>query len=436
MKFSGKRLGWMAGCALVGALGGRLYYANLDAPVDSAPLISPMPNAYDTYIQAFAKLPNKINPTDGKETKALSFAERQTALEQDAEGLRLAAQAQTQMYLAPLPDFSRTDRHLAEFRALARLYAAEGEVRAEIGDKSGAMNSYLSAMTLGGQMPAGGTLIDRLVGIACQAIGRKRIWDAMDDWDAESLKMGAKRLEEILAADVPMAATFGAEKMGAQIEVPRLLNDPQALWQLTHSNQTPDADDEGDKRQPAAWAARINQQMFLFRYPKRSALNAYNPYLDKLIERARKPYARRGPLPGSPRDFVSTMFLPSFLQAELKNDVARTQNALLTLTLALRAYKAEHGAYPANLDELVSENYLTKIPADPFSPDGTAPLRVKFDGDKTLAYSVGPDGTDDGGQEIINYQELNGTPIAPGSRPQYEVREGSKGDIAAGVNLY
>lgn len=74
-------------------------------------------------------------------------------------------------------------------------------------------------------------------------------------------------------------------------------------------------------------------------------------------------------------------------------------------TLALAMYKTDHGRYPDDLTTLVPE-YLATIPIDPFSD---APLRYRLDSpNEYVLYSVGDDGTDDGGFGPHHEYELTG----------------------------
>lgn len=76
-------------------------------------------------------------------------------------------------------------------------------------------------------------------------------------------------------------------------------------------------------------------------------------------------------------------------------DVAQT---VVTTAIALKRYYLKHGNYPPHLDALVSE-YLPAIPLDPV--DGK-PLRYRPEPDGSfLLYSVGPNGTDDGGNPAL-----------------------------------
>ena len=108
-----------------------------------------------------------------------------------------------------------------------------------------------------------------------------------------------------------------------------------------------------------------------------------------------------------------------------------TQNALLAVSFALRAYRLDHGAYPATLAALTPA-YLSRVPDDPFAISG--PLRYKRQGGKYVLYSVGPDGKDNGGKPIFDPSK---PPPPAGSERDYRsaVRNNSVGDVVAGVNF-
>jgi hypothetical protein len=69
-------------------------------------------------------------------------------------------------------------------------------------------------------------------------------------------------------------------------------------------------------------------------------------------------------------------------------------NGATDAAIACERYRRRHGTLPQSLDELVPE-FLPRVPIDPF--DGQ-PLRYLVAEDGYLVYSVGPDGTDHGGQ--------------------------------------
>ena len=97
--------------------------------------------------------------------------------------------------------------------------------------------------------------------------------------------------------------------------------------------------------------------------------------------------------------FMASMFLPAYDRFVTQHFRAKADRRLAAVALALRLYAVEHGGkYPATLDELVPD-YLPAVPTDPFAA-GEKPLRyVVDDPEAPVVYSVGENGTDDGGSE-------------------------------------
>ncbi len=86
---------------------------------------------------------------------------------------------------------------------------------------------------------------------------------------------------------------------------------------------------------------------------------------------------------------------------------------LLASSLAVRAYCADEEGLPDSLQQLVPK-YLPTAPLDPYSH---GPLAYRRQGNGYLLYSVGPDGTDDGG-------------TLPLTRPSlWEPGDGTEGDL-------
>ncbi len=438
MRQIGKTVVWLVMGAVFAAVSGRLYYANNDPPADNFPVqVLPKPNALDTYREAFEKLPQKINPKSTYSPE-LSLKQRQAALEADAEGLRLAHLAQTQTFVFPRPPNLIVDpgfHYFAKLRALARLYAAQGETRLELGDERGAMNSYLDAMVMGQQQQNSGTIINRLVGFACQSIGRRYLWEHIHAWSGDEAKAGARRMETINAAYVPMSVNFAEERNIGVTTVRELLSDPKIFYQLQHAEQAAQnvtdaiasTGEVKQEREPSRVELYFWEQLYLFQFSKRDILRNYQTYLDAVIAQAKLPYAKRGPAPKLPLDPLLSTLAPAYPEVMFKDDLQKTQNVLLTIALALQAYKAEHGTYPETLKELCPA-YLTVLPADPFSRDGATPPLYRRTGDNYVLYSIGPDGKDDGGKAIQR-------PNPDGTGPNYNVTSESRGDIVAGKNL-
>jgi hypothetical protein len=84
---------------------------------------------------------------------------------------------------------------------------------------------------------------------------------------------------------------------------------------------------------------------------------------------------------------------------------------VLVIELSLRAYQLGHGRLPTRLSEMVPE-HLPSVPQDPF---GKGEMKYRLAGASYSLYSIGPDGSDDGGKRaaIQNGAEVGDfTPVA------------------------
>lgn len=80
--------------------------------------------------------------------------------------------------------------------------------------------------------------------------------------------------------------------------------------------------------------------------------------------------------------------------------------ALITAISVLR-YKADNGIYPKNLDRLIQQKYLTKLPRDPFS---AGPLIYNLLDDDFELYSIEKDFRDDGAGRFQGGNPISGIP--------------------------
>lgn len=86
----------------------------------------------------------------------------------------------------------------------------------------------------------------------------------------------------------------------------------------------------------------------------------------------------------------------SVRKAEMRHKRVIAHERLLAVELALRCYEYEQGHAPAGLDQLVP-NYIQHVPPDPFTG---RPVIYRPQGTDWLVYSVGEDGSDDGGKRV------------------------------------
>jgi len=103
---------------------------------------------------------------------------------------------------------------------------------------------------------------------------------------------------------------------------------------------------------------------------------------------------------GKPMAWVVYWFQARRLNANgaLKYNQMSARLRLLATELALRCYRSGHSNAPTSLTLLVPD-YLAAVPLDPFTQQ---PLIYRGRGTNWLLYSVGVDGTDDGGKRAPN----------------------------------
>lgn len=70
---------------------------------------------------------------------------------------------------------------------------------------------------------------------------------------------------------------------------------------------------------------------------------------------------------------------------------------MAAVALAIRLYEIDHGHWPTKLEDLVPK-YLPAVPDDPFLPPGTGKIRYLPSANPPRLYSVGDNGTDEGGE--------------------------------------
>ncbi len=428
----------LAGLVLVGYFWS-LAVNRLPAPL---PPSHPMPaiNARDYYIAANNALvdTNKINYAGARwiphtssdpDDHLYSLAAKEKLVAENAPALSLLHQGFQYPYQEiPSRSFSTAFPHYQHIRQMARFLSLDGQVKAAQGDWSGAVSAELDAVQMGETLPRGGPLIGMLVGVACQAIGRKHAWEAVPHLSGPEAQAARRRLESIRAAHVPFADTMQEEKWGTQSSLRELMAQPDWATQLSAGLSGHITTFSQD---PKAWAGNVASASYVRLIGKGRILTNNAQWMDAAIAQARQPYAAHLPPPPLPNDLVNQLLLPAYGKVRLNEVRSDTQNALLVTTLALQAYHRDHNAYPATLAALVS-GYLKAVPTDPFALSG--PLRYKLAGAKYVLYSVGPDAKDDGGKAIFDPTQPAPSPNNTND-PRRWTMDDSKGDVVAGVNL-
>lgn len=285
-----------------------------------------------------------------------------------------------------------------------------------------AFNGALDMMSFGTNIAGGGSLEARLQGIDCQRKGRILLWRMLPELTGAEASQAAERMEEAVQRHSPLQTTLRWER-DSGLAIRRDIF-KGFLWRW---ERAPVFANSFRETIPVFGPAVM--AIGLYKTSNHVILHNYSQYMDTIEEQWNRPYTPAVRAPAAPSDCVNQAFvkLPNSSKLRFDDIHCDTQNRLLAVALALHVFRAEHGAYPENLQALCPR-YLKQVPADPFQPKSAlhyGPLRKDY-----LLYSIGPDGVDQFGFAI-----WQGVPV-PGAKQQgVSATEESVGDIIAGYNL-
>lgn len=397
----------LAGVLLMFAgTGAWFWWKSLNAPAEiSIPARTKLSvNAYKFYVTAVNAMPDRARiERFGPGFELPDPAQLPDLVGTHAKSLRIARDGFQHTYRQPMARGDDPLPPLKDFVALAQLFRWEGVLRAGQKDWAGAVDSHLDAMRLGFDLPRGAPLAGRTRGNQSLALGRHGLWPLVLHLDGEQARTAARRLESLIAREVPMAESIQEELW----DLPKFL----AGRPGPRPRSAPDAFRFGTNR-----IDEFNQKARSFFYSQREMAANVARYYNDYISLVRMSYASRLPEPPLPDDPMSRVAIPNLRRIWVSTVSEQAQNHLLLVSLALQAYYKEHDSYPGSLSELIPD-YLSQIPEDPFALSGS--FRYLLQGSQYLLYSVGPDGKDDSGKAIH-------------SPPSNRISPESRGDIVAG----
>ncbi len=304
------------------------------------------------------------------------FEQASPALEKMREGLA------ADYYLLPeIGDMTMDMGYLSGWRELARVLAAQAKWYESQGKYDEAMNNYLCTARLGRVVGSDGLLVHGLVGSQVTPIGLEGMNSSVHSYhDPELLRNAVKTLKEIHENEAPLSTIFEFD------------------FRALDKNIWSDHYEVGlqDYMQSPSYSNEIDAALGLVGYRincLRFRLNS-GAYWDEFLQVVDLPlleFERRCPV--TPGDPLSQILYPS---SERGRTTFARKPAWLRgsiLSLAVRLYRVEHGAYPVSLDALVPD-YLEELLIDPFS---SKPFVYSKAGDDFRLYSLGDDKDDDGG---------------------------------------
>ncbi len=290
-----------------------------------------------------------------------------------------AARYPTDFHQGPLMPLE----HAYRLNGGARMLSLEAHVRAHRADPAGAARSIRATLMLGRSLKREPVTISMLVRIAYESIAISDLEDLLgtvrfSDEDLIGLQ------DDLRVADY--GENLYQAMLGERVWLVMAIEDPAAAL----------GDDE--PQDAMGWLTR------------RDAVALAMEHMAELVAAARKPWpqalqdAHQAQWELFQITDASAVNRIRYEAAELKflpismvfESVARIEaiNEAADAAIGIERFRRKHGKLPEKLDELVPE-FLPQVPIDPF--DGQ-PLRYVVDGDGCRVYSVGENGTDEGGE--------------------------------------
>jgi hypothetical protein len=203
------------------------------------PVPLPNPNRYNDFLKAASRVTGDVGSAETLDHDAL-----QALVSTNAESLRLLRLGLTRHCTLPadsaMTNVSGMLSDLLALKQLIRLLFEEGRLREMDNRPSDAAQSYLDAIRFGKEMSRGGFIINRLVGIACEAIGGDRLNKLVPKLTPQEARPVIAQLEEIDNTGVTWEEVLQNENRFSQYERGKGFNPITwmiALWQGRHQIQ-------------------------------------------------------------------------------------------------------------------------------------------------------------------------------------------------------
>lgn len=278
--------------------------------------------------------------------------------------------------------------YLADFRTGARLLKLEAALYADNGKPQPAADSITSMLGLARSLSKEPVLISQLVRLACQGLAvsaLEHVINKTEFTDEQLIKLSETMADgEDLSA---MHRAFAAERC---VGISTFKMPAAKILQLT----------DGGSSQPAVLAIGLYKFAGLADMDAVKYLDLMNDYM-KAIQ---LPSYERQDAAGAINDkfekisrihVILHMIMPALSRVATIDIRTIAQLRTAQVGLAVERYRLATGSLPKTLAELVPV-YLEAVPKDPF--DGKD-IRYKKLEAGFVAYSIGEDGSDDGGKE-------------------------------------
>jgi hypothetical protein len=288
---------------------------------------------------------------------------------------------------------------LGRTRRAAQALATSARLRAQAGDRPGAIEDIQAIISLGGAMSQRPSLmIDSLVGASITALGVHTVRNLLRDgsFDAESLLRLGKMMDESLR--IPdRSGSIEASTIESLMGLDVIIQESAPLFRSIWRKQAEDA--ARTYRDECLRVAALPR-------PERLAATLDPAIILKNHRRV-----------GSPINEM--IFEQPKPDIHIRNiDQLESESRGIRLMVAIEAFRAARGHPPASLDDLIPD-FIAQLPTDPYAPDARHryilfPAQGVHPATYTL-YSVGFDGIDDGGAFPIGEEFYNRYDATSGS---------------------
>ena len=175
----------------------------------------PSPNGYDDFLKA-----GSLISGDAPYWQDVSIEELRPIVATNQSILELVRAGLTkQCRVVPYSMPSGTNNHLNDLAAAKRIahaFAAAGEIALLDGRTNEAASLALDCIRYGNELSRGGVIIDALVGIAVQSIGRARLHEALPGVDSATSQRIVATLDDVLRSQESPRDVFKREAQWAQ----------------------------------------------------------------------------------------------------------------------------------------------------------------------------------------------------------------------------
>lgn len=390
-----------AGCLLLAAAILIGVYVAHNAPVDMHPPVPtlPVPNAYDDFALASSQIAGikHFTALASRRGQILRGRQLEAAIHEAAPILAIVRRGLQEQCVVP-PDrgfagLPSTLQSYANRRALGRILADVSRYWESQRQFTRAAEVALDGMEMFQMLNNGSSVMGALVNCAAYSICSEELRRILDRVPPRDLPLIAARLDRIRRKVVPFADIVIQEGWVmveldryafAGVANPRTLVD--TITQLAGATT---------RRAPAP--EEILKAASFALADKQKLLERHLQYFRDVAAET------RGPFTGTIRTPPPTDVLGRYLAVPPKTWAAYLRTVadldLLRVCVAVLRYRADHGAYPAELQALVPR-YLAALPGDPFGGSPGAPFHYRTEPPpgNFLLYSPGPALAHDEGQ--------------------------------------